>query len=93
MAMWSGDIRRAVRLAAAGARMKEEVGGGPPSGLIGGASPLTVGREELTPEEFEAEVQTGRSLDLDSAIAESLATRPPDAPPPFARPSEASPAN
>jgi predicted ATPase/class 3 adenylate cyclase len=83
MAMWSGDLRRAVRLAAAGARMKEEVGGGPPSGMIGGASPLTVGREELPPEEFEAEVQAGRSLDLDSAIVESLATRPPDSPPSF----------
>jgi hypothetical protein len=45
---------------------------------------LAVGRDELGPDDFEAEVAAGRSLDLDSAIAEALATKPSEAPPTFA---------
>jgi predicted ATPase/class 3 adenylate cyclase len=77
LAIRSGDVPRAVRLASAAARMKEELGGGPPSGMIGEVDPLAVGGAELGPEEFEREFAAGRAMDMDSAIAEARATAMP----------------
>jgi hypothetical protein len=39
---------------------------------------LVVGRRELSPTEFDREVAAGRAMDLDSTIAEALATKRPD---------------
>ncbi|MDP9244979.1 MAG: hypothetical protein M3O77_07830, partial [Chloroflexota bacterium] len=89
VAVWSGDVRRGVRLAAAAARMKEELGGGPPASLIGAVDPLGVGRDDLGVEEFEREVAAGRAMDVDTAVAEALATQAPAGPPPMAQPEPA----
>jgi len=75
IALDGGDIRRAVRLASAGARMKEQLGGGPPSSMIGAKDPLVIGRKELGDDVFEAEADAGRTMTLDTAISEALRTR------------------
>ena len=72
MALGGGDVRRAVRLAAAAARMKDELGGGPPSSMIGLHDPLVVGRETLDPEAFDVEFEAGRTMTMETAIAEAL---------------------
>ena len=77
VAVWGGDLGRAVRLAVAAERIKEEVGGGVPPRIHGAIDSLKVGRERLTEEEFEREARAGREMDLDSAIAEALATPAP----------------
>jgi non-specific serine/threonine protein kinase len=89
VSVWSGDVRRGVRLAAAAARMKEELGGGPPANMIGAVDPLVVGRDKLGVEEFEREVAAGRAMDVDTAVAEALATQAPAGPPPMAQPEPA----
>ncbi len=89
VAVWSGDVRRGVRLAAAAARMKEELGGGPPANMIGAVDTLVVGRDKLGVEEFEQEVAAGRAMDVDTAVAEALAAQAPAGPPPMAQPEPA----
>lgn len=77
VAIWTGDEARAVRLGAAAQRLKEELKGGIPPQAGGALEPLAAAREKLTPDEFAREEGVGRAMDLDSAIAEGLATRPP----------------
>ncbi len=71
-----GDAARSVRLGAAATRLKEELGGGVPPRMGGAPDPIEVGRIRLTPEEFEREAAVGRTMDIDSAIAEALAIQP-----------------
>jgi predicted ATPase/class 3 adenylate cyclase len=73
VAIWAGDLPRAVRLGAAAARIKEELGGGIPPRIGGGLEPLVVGRERLPADEFDREVAAGRVMDSDTAIEEALA--------------------
>jgi predicted ATPase len=72
IALGSGDVRRAVRLSSAAARMKNELGGGPPSSMIGLQDPLVVGRERLGAQAFDAEFEAGRTMTMETAIADAL---------------------
>ncbi len=74
VAIWAGDVPRAVRLAATSARIKEELGGGVSAWIGGMLEPLVVGREQLSAAEFDREVATGRVRDIETAIEEALAT-------------------
>jgi predicted ATPase/class 3 adenylate cyclase len=74
VAIWAGDVGRGVRLGAAAARIKEELGGGIAPKMGGALEPLVVGRERLRPEEFDREVAAGRVMDTVTAIEEALAT-------------------
>jgi hypothetical protein len=85
VAVWAGDIARAVRLGAAAARLKDDLGGGVPPRMGGGLEPLAVGRSELPPDVFEAEVAAGRTMDIETAIAQALATEHPVSVPASAR--------
>lgn len=86
VAVWVGDVRRAVRLGAVAERLRQKLGGGIAPQIGGALEPLIVGRKELPAEVFESEVATGRTMDIDSAIAEALALEPPS-PVPTAPPS------
>jgi predicted ATPase/class 3 adenylate cyclase len=81
VAIWAGDVPRAVRLGATAERLKEELGGGIPPRMGGALEPVVAGRDELSPAEFEREMGVGRAMDVDSAIMEALATSPPDSVP------------
>jgi predicted ATPase/class 3 adenylate cyclase len=74
VAIWAGDVSRAVRLGAAAARIKEELGGGIAGKMGGALEPLDVGREQLSAVEFDREVAAGRVMDIETAIEEALAT-------------------
>ncbi|HEY8868737.1 MAG TPA: hypothetical protein VIM30_05060 [Candidatus Limnocylindrales bacterium] len=74
VAIWAGDVPRAVRLAATSARIKEELGGGVSAWIGGMLEPLVVGREQLSAVEFDREVAAGRVRDIETAIEEALAT-------------------
>lgn len=78
MAVWAGDVPRAVRLGATAARIKEDLGGGVPPRMGGALDPLTIGRERLSPEAFEREVAAGRAMDIDSAVDDALGVEPPE---------------
>ena len=82
MAVWAGDVPRAVRLGATAARIKEELGGGIPPRMGGALDPLTVGRERLSSEAFGQEVAAGRLIDIDSAVDDALEVEPPEHVPP-----------
>ena len=82
MAVWAGDVPRAVRLGATAARIKEELGGGVPPRMGGALDPLTVGRERLSSEAFGQEVAAGRAIDIDSAVDDALEVEPPEQVPP-----------
>ena len=69
VAIWAGDVARAVRLGAAAARLKDDLGGGVPPRMGGALEPLVVGRSELPPDVFEAELAAGRVMDIETAIA------------------------
>ena len=77
VAIWSGDVERAVRLGAAAERLKEELGGGVPPRMGGAPDPLDVGRRELATAAFDREIEAGRAMEADVAIAEALDTAPP----------------
>jgi predicted ATPase/class 3 adenylate cyclase len=74
VAIWAGDMPRAVRLGATAARIKEELGGGISPWISGVLEPLVVGREQLSAVEFDREVTAGRVMDIETAIEEALAT-------------------
>ncbi|MGZ8515311.1 MAG: AAA family ATPase [Candidatus Limnocylindrales bacterium] len=74
VAIWAGDMPRAVRLGAAAARIKEVLGGGISAWIGGMLEPLIVGREQLSMAEFDREVAAGRATDIETAIEEALAT-------------------
>jgi len=74
VAIWAGDMPRAVRLAATAARIKEELGGGVSPWIGGMLEPLILGREQLPAAKFDREVAAGRVKDIDTAIEEALAT-------------------
>ncbi len=74
VAIWAGDVPRAVRLGATAARIKEELGGGLSPWIGGALEPLVVGRQQLPPVEFDREVAAGRAMDIETAIEEALAT-------------------
>jgi predicted ATPase/class 3 adenylate cyclase len=76
VAIWSGDVSRAVRLGATAARIKEELGGGVPPRIGGALDPLEVGRDTLSPESFEREAAAGRAMDIGSAVDEALEVEP-----------------
>jgi hypothetical protein len=77
LAIWAGDVPRAVRLGAAAKRLKAELGGGIDPRMGGAVESLVVGRSQLTPAEFEREAAVGNAMDIDTAIAEAIATPPP----------------
>jgi predicted ATPase/class 3 adenylate cyclase len=81
LAIWGGDVPRAVRLGAAAKRLKAELGGGIDPRMGGAMQPLVVGRSQLTLADFEREEATGSAMDIDTAIAEAVATTPPAAVP------------
>ena len=81
LAIWGGDVRRAVRLGAAAERLKAELGGGIDPRMGGAMQPLVVGRSQLTLADFDREEAAGSAMDIDTAIAEALATPPPAAVP------------
>ena len=81
LAIWGGDVARAVRLGAVAKRLKAELGGGIDPRMGGGVEPLVVGRSQLTLPDFEREEAAGSAMDIDMAIAEALATTPPTAVP------------
>ena len=91
VAIWAGDVARAVRLGAAAARLKDDLGGGVPPRMGGALEPLVVGRSELPPAVFEAELTAGRVMDIETAIADALATRRPVSVPAPVRASAARP--
>lgn len=74
VAIWAGDVPRAVRLGATAARIKEELGGGLSPWIGGALEPLVVGREQLSAVEFDREVAAGRAMDIETAVEEALAT-------------------
>ena len=74
MAIWAGDMHRAVRLGASAARIKEEIGGGVSAWIGDMLEPLIVGREQLSAVDFDREVAAGRAMDIETAIEEALAT-------------------
>ena len=76
IALRAGEVARAVRLASAATGMKEKLGGGPPSSMIGAVDPLVAGREALGEERFEEEAEAGRTMTMGTAIAEALAPLP-----------------
>ena len=82
VAIWGGDAPRAVRLGAVAERLKDELGGGVPPRMGGALEPLVAGRAKLAGAEFDREVEAGRLMDVDSAIAEALAIEPPASIPP-----------
>jgi hypothetical protein len=82
VAVWAGDVPRAVRLGATAARIKEELGGGVPPRMGGALDPLMVGRERLSSEAFDRSVAAGRTMDLDTAVNDALEVEPPDRVPP-----------
>jgi predicted ATPase/class 3 adenylate cyclase len=82
VAVWAGDVPRAVRLGATAARIKEELGGGVPPRMGGALDPLIVGRERLSSEAFDRSVAAGRTMDLDTAVNDALEVEPPDRVPP-----------
>ena len=83
VAIWAGDVARAVRLGAAAARLKDDLGGGVPPRMGGALEPLVVGRSELPPDVYETELAAGRVMDIETAITDALATgRPVSVPPP-----------
>jgi hypothetical protein len=45
--------------------------------MAGAVEPLVVGRSQLAPLDFEREAASGNAMDIDTAIAEALATPPP----------------
>jgi predicted ATPase/class 3 adenylate cyclase len=77
LAIWAGDVPRAVRLGAAAKRLKTELGGGIDPRMWGSVDPLVVGRSQLALADFEREAAVGNAMDIDTAIAEALATPPP----------------
>jgi non-specific serine/threonine protein kinase len=81
LAIWAGDVPRAVRLGAAAKRLKAELGGGIDPRMSGAVEPLVVGRSQLAAFDFEREAAAGNAMDIDTAIAEALATPPPAAVP------------
>ena len=79
VAIWNDDVGRAVRLGAAAARLKEELGGGVPPRMGGGIEPLEAARVRLPPAQFSVEVAAGRGMDIDSVVASGLEVAPPRA--------------
>jgi hypothetical protein len=77
LAIWGGDLPRAVRLGAAAERLKTELGGGIDPRMGGAMQPLVVGRSQLAPADFEREEAAGNAMDIDMAIAEAVATPAP----------------
>jgi hypothetical protein len=78
VAVWVGDVPRAVRLGAVAERLKEKLGGGIPPRMGGALEPLVVGRSELSEADFDREYGAGRAMDVDSIIAEALALQAPE---------------
>jgi hypothetical protein len=90
LAIWGGDVPRAVRLGAAAKRLKTELGGGIDPRMAGAVEPLVVGRSQLAPADFEREAAAGSAMDVDTAIAEALATpAPASVPAMFGAPADA----
>ena len=85
VAIWAGDVARAVRLGAVAARLKDDLGGGVPPRMGGALEPLVVGRSELPPDVYETELAVGRVMDTETAITDALGTKRPVSVPPPAR--------
>jgi predicted ATPase/class 3 adenylate cyclase len=67
-----GRPERALRLAAAAARLTDELGGDIPDGLILGGDTLQETRKLLTPDEHARGLQKGRGMSLEEAVAYAL---------------------
>jgi hypothetical protein len=68
LALREGKPEPATILAAAAARLSEELGGTPPFESVGIAHPLQRARAELTQERYEAAVARGRETPIDEIV-------------------------
>jgi predicted ATPase/class 3 adenylate cyclase len=73
LAIQGGDVERGIRLGAVAERLKEELGGGAPSRMVGALDPLAEGRRRLAIADFERERAAGRAMEIDPAIEEAVA--------------------
>jgi predicted ATPase len=76
LAIQGGDVERGIRLGAAAERLKEELGGGVPSRMLGGLDPLAEGRSRLPLADFDRERAVGRATEIDLAIEDAFAAVP-----------------
>jgi len=72
LAIQGGDVRRGIRLGAAAERLKEELGGGVPSRMLGALDPLAEGRSRLPLADFDRERAAGRAMEIDSVIEQAV---------------------
>ena len=61
---------------AAAERLKEDLGGGVPSRLLGALDPLAEGRRRLPLADFDRERAAGRAMEIDPAIEQAVAPVP-----------------
>ena len=73
LALLEGKPEPATILAAAAARLSEELGGTPPFESVGIAHPLERARTELPPERYDAAVARGRETPIDEIVQLGLA--------------------
>jgi predicted ATPase/class 3 adenylate cyclase len=73
LALLEGKPEPATTLAAAAARLSEELGGTPPTESVGIVHPLERARAELTQERYDAVVARGRETPLDEIVQLALA--------------------
>jgi hypothetical protein len=71
-----GHPERAVRLAAAAARLTDEVGGDVPEALIFGPDAIDRSRSLLSQDEYARGVEEGHAMSLEQAIAYALEDAP-----------------
>ena len=76
LALLEGKPEQATILAAAAARLSEELGGTPPFESVGIAHPLQRARTELTQERYDAAVARGRETPIDEIVQLALAVAP-----------------
>ena len=76
LALLEGKPEQATILAAAAARLSEELGGTPPFESVGIAHPLQRARTELTQERYDAAVARGRGSPVDEIVQLALAVAP-----------------
>jgi predicted ATPase/class 3 adenylate cyclase len=76
LAIQGGEVERGIRLGAAAERLKEDLGGGVPSRMLGALDPLAEGRSRLPLADFDRERAAGRAMEIDSVIEQAVATVP-----------------
>lgn len=72
VALHAGELERGVRLAAAGDRLREEMGGNITLGELGRERPLARARRLMRGEDLERAMEEGRALSVDEAVTRAL---------------------